>query len=48
MSSAPTIRLSRLLRVAEERRRFVIVSNPRHLFSEAIGEAARRTTNTTG
>ena len=31
---------------AEERRRFAIVSVPRHLFSEATGEAARRTTNT--
>ena len=27
---------------AEERRRFAIISIPRHLFSEATGEAARR------
>ena len=30
---------------AEERRRFAIVNIPRHLFSEAAGEAARRTKN---
>jgi hypothetical protein len=27
---------------AEERRRFAILNIPRHLFSEAMGEAARR------
>jgi hypothetical protein len=27
---------------AEERRRFAIINIPRHLFSEAMGEAARR------
>ena len=27
---------------AEERRRFAILNIPRHVFSEAIGEAARR------
>jgi hypothetical protein len=27
---------------AEERRRFAIINIPRHLFSEAIGRAARR------
>ena len=29
---------------AEERRRFAILNIPRHLFSEATGEAARRAT----
>ena len=28
--------------IAEERRRFAIINIPRHLFSEATGEAARR------
>jgi len=28
----------------EERRRFAIINIPRHLFSEATGEAARRAT----
>jgi hypothetical protein len=28
--------------LAEERRRFAIINIPRHLFSEATGEAARR------
>jgi hypothetical protein len=28
--------------LSEERRRFAIVNIPRHLFSEATGEAARR------
>jgi hypothetical protein len=28
--------------LAEERRRFAILNIPRHLFSEATGEAARR------
>ena len=32
---------------AEERRRFAILNIPRHLFSEATGEAARRTTTKT-
>jgi hypothetical protein len=27
---------------AEDRRRFVLLNNPRHLFSEASGKAARR------
>ena len=30
---------------AEERRRFAIINIPRHLFSEATGEAARRSAN---
>jgi hypothetical protein len=30
--------------VPEERRRFVLLNIPRHRFSEAMGEAARRTT----
>ncbi len=30
---------------AEERRRFAIINIPRHLFSEATGEAARRAAN---
>jgi hypothetical protein len=29
---------------AEERRRFAIINIPRHLFSEATGQAARRAT----
>ena len=31
---------------AEERRRFAIVNVPRHLFSEATGEASRRAART--
>lgn len=31
--------------LAEERRRFAIINIPRHLFSEATGEAARRAAN---
>ena len=30
---------------AEERRRFAIINIPRHLFSEATGEAAQRAAN---
>ena len=30
---------------AEERRRFATINIPRHLFSEATGEAARRSAN---
>ena len=30
--------------LAEERRRFAIINIPRHLFSEATGQAARRAT----